>query len=56
MIVFVGQGQSPTEYGTGVVNVMIEKQVKRAPMERAGDSSVKEFSFDLEKGLNSEEV
>ncbi len=37
---------------------MIEKQIKVNPMETkmAGDGPVKEFSIDLERGLNSEEV
>ena len=52
----MGQGQSRTESGTGVVKVMIEKQIKGDPMEKAGDSPVKEVSIDLERGLTSEEA
>jgi len=36
MIVLMGQGQSRTESGTGVVKVMIEKQIKGDPLEKAG--------------------
>jgi H+-transporting ATPase len=35
---------------------MIGKQIKGDPMEKAGDSPVKEFSIDLERGLTSEEA
>ncbi len=56
MIVLMGQGQSRTESGTGVVKGMIEKEIKGDSMEKAGDSLVKDFGIDWEKGLTSEEV
>ncbi len=52
----MGQGRSLTESGTGVVKGMIGKQITGDPMEKAGDSPVKDVSIELEKGLNSEEV
>ncbi len=56
MIVLMGQGQPRTESGTGVIKVMIEKQIKGYPMEKAGNSPGKEVSIDLERGLTSEEA
>jgi H+-transporting ATPase len=56
MIVLMGQGQSHTESGTGVVKVMIEKQIKGDPMEKAEETPVKEVSIDWERGLTSEEA
>ena len=46
MIVLMGQGQSRTESGTGVVKVIIEKQIKGHLMEKTGNSPDKEVNID----------
>lgn len=56
MIVLMGQAQSRTESATGVIKVMIEKQIKGYPMEKTGNSPEKEVSIDLERALTSEEA